>query len=553
MASGEEVLRQYLVSLGWKIKEDDFKKFKDRMEETTKRYKDLSATLEKFAGYAAGAATAVTTAVLRVTGNLKDLYFSAQRSSASAQNLLSFQKAAQAIGVSSDEASAAVLGMARAMRETPGMRGLFQQITGVAPTKDAVQNVFKLVDALNKMLPGEKLFYQRAAYAQQFGLDSDSLFMIEQNRAELEKYYKQFELQTKEIDKQSQASKEFENHLSVLRGKWEELERSLTGFLPTGEKVLEWLDRFTGFALKADSATDGWTTRIGALVAALGGLFAGKWAVGKGLAWLGRLLGISTAGEGAAAAGTSGAGMAGSIAGVAVGLPASIYGLYKTGSIFWKQYHMTDEEQKERHRKRLELYRRQNPGIDPETGKPYARTGAATPEELISMYSKQYGLDPQLMLSLAHQESRFNPKATSKKGAMGVMQLMPELAKQMGVDNPYDAEQNIRAGIQHFADLMKKYGGNEILSMAAYNAGSGAVAKYGGVPPYKETQNYIYDILKYKMGQELAAGQRAIHLSQDTKITVTGVEDAKQISSSVVKEQDRVNGDLLRNMQGAMR
>lgn len=111
-------------------------------------------------------------------------------------------------------------------------------------------------------------------------------------------------------------------------------------------------------------------------------------------------------------------------------------------------------------------------------------------QKLIIAKAKQYGVDPALALAVAKNESGFNQNAKSPVGALGVMQLMPSTAKGLGVD-PYNLEQNIDGGIRLLKQNMKTYGNSVNKTLAAYNAGPGAVAKYGGVPPYKETQNYI--------------------------------------------------------------
>ena len=119
----------------------------------------------------------------------------------------------------------------------------------------------------------------------------------------------------------------------------------------------------------------------------------------------------------------------------------------------------------------------------------------ATPYgELISAASEAYGVNPLLVRALIQVESNYRPRARSSKGAMGLMQLMPQTARQYKVHNPFDPKANIEAGVQQLKTLIDKWGGVE-LALAAYNDGEGVVQRFGGVPPYRETRTYISKIL----------------------------------------------------------
>lgn len=109
----------------------------------------------------------------------------------------------------------------------------------------------------------------------------------------------------------------------------------------------------------------------------------------------------------------------------------------------------------------------------------------------IAAAAREHGVDEAIVRAIIHAESAFNPNALSRVGAQGLMQLMPATARRFGVGNAFDANQNIRGGVQYLAWLLKRFNGNLTLAAAGYNAGEGAVAKYGGVPPYNETQRYV--------------------------------------------------------------
>ncbi|MCR4924912.1 MAG: lytic transglycosylase domain-containing protein [Clostridiales bacterium] len=140
----------------------------------------------------------------------------------------------------------------------------------------------------------------------------------------------------------------------------------------------------------------------------------------------------------------------------------------------------------------------------------------STLEDIFQKAAKTYGVDVNLLKAVAKTESGFDTQAVSSCGAQGIMQLMPETSKELGVTDPFDAEQNIMGGAKCLKQKLDEFGDTK-LALAAYNAGSGAVKKYGGIPPYKETQNYVKKVMSYA-NESYDLSDRVVETSADSTV-----------------------------------
>ena len=138
----------------------------------------------------------------------------------------------------------------------------------------------------------------------------------------------------------------------------------------------------------------------------------------------------------------------------------------------------------------FKLFLREKPKINP-------RYSSKKYDDIIANAAQQHGVSFSLLKAIIKAESDFDPKAVSKKGAKGLMQIMPENFKPLGINDPFDPRQNINAGARYFKQMYDRFKGKLALSLAAYNAGPTAVERYNTVPPYEETEEYVEKVLKY--------------------------------------------------------
>lgn len=562
----DDILKAYLISIGFKVDEQDYKKFKDSQLDTEKRTKNLSKAFADFAKAGIGSAVALGGMVIKVTNDLERLHFQAQKSGTSAQNLKAFGDAAAQIGLQAEDAMGLVEQFNNKIQDNPVGMGALLGNLGVNANQDKVKVLLDLVDSLAK-ISGPNADAMRVAYGSQFGLNGEDIRTLIRGREELHRYYEERRRVYADIDKQSQDAHKANEEFRDLEARFSALTNAIgVSFLPIAKDVVSVLETIVQDLVAADHATAGWSSRLLGIASALAGTVGALKVLGllKGLGGGG----ASGIGGAAAASVVIPGAIGGALANWGINIAADTYDIRaKSGfdsvansnrsEMAWARLY-TQETGKSPDADRLayaawvsrKKSARSFSAMSTSTDRFLARHASSTTniKSLIDKYAAMYGVDPSLLEAQAYQESRFNPNALSPKGAIGVMQLMPRTAKGLGV-NPYNTEANIEGGVRMMHGLIKKYGGNTSLALAAYNAGEPAVNRAGGIPNIAETQDYVTSIQRRMAGE--AAKSKSVTVYQDTDIHVNGSGDPNKAANLVAQEQGKLNSSIARNFAGA--
>lgn len=549
------VIKEYLVSLGFKVDEKGLKNFTGQVENAGK-------AVFKFVAAIQGAALTIGAGVAAFASNLEMLYNAAQKTGSSATNLKAFGKAAENFGVSTQEALQSVQALASWMRQTPASEGYLRQL-GIQ-TRDAngkLKDTTELLVGLGEAL-AKKPYSTAMSYADYFKISEDSMRALMKGEFAEELAKQRESLKNSGFDRAAKDAhafmvqlRELQTQLELFALKVQEalmrklgvsMESFSDWFQKNGpmiaDRVADILMIFLKLAevvgpmllwmveklIEMDTATDGWSTKTLGLLAVMQLL--------GGFAVIGGILGLAGAFSKLATA-IAAAGAAAGTVGKAGGAASLIAQVAKWGAGLGMLFHMNDLNSNEDEQMR-DLRKNGTPTIDNPSGLMQLR------KQRLAELEKKYNLPSGLLDSVWSAESGRGKNMLSPAGAQGHFQFMPGTAKQYGLNDPNDFDQSSDAAARYYRDLMAKYGGNLQKAVAAYNWGPGNVDRKGLAAAPAETRNYISKVTGAMGG--------GVQMSQTTHINVNGSSDAKGTANEIAERQARINAELLRNLQMAV-
>lgn len=480
MSGNQEILREYLFSLGFKVDNVQVNKF-------DKQLVNFEKTALRLGGALAGAAAGAQAMVAVFASQMEKLYYASRRADASAGSLQGLEYAGKSVGLSAGQMTAAVEGLAKALRANPGLTGLLESLGVPVRGRDKADVLKDFVTQLGKMP-----FYVAQQYGNLFGIDADTLLMLQQGREEfdrmLDERKKLGALAGMDMDKAAEAGKEYMNVLRQITERLGLLKdmlsvRMLPAFKAWSDELVIGLDNVINVFAKWDKAVGAFSLGV----AGMRKLLSGDW---KG--------GITDLGA-AQKAWQSGVGSGGRGTGPTAFPDRGVGG-----------------------------------------GRGFVNPSAATGDAgmLFAGLEQRYGLPTGLLDRMWAQESGRGKNMLSPKGAMGHFQFMPRTAKEFGLSDPYNLADSADAAARKMAGLLKRYSGDLTKALAAYNWGEGNLGKYGMSRMPQETLGYV-------------RGITGVDIQQNNTYNIYGT-DAKSTASAVHGIVDRTNADLTRNMKGAL-
>lgn len=611
----ENVLREFLVSLGFTVDQTSLKKFTTAVEGVTK------GVLQ--AGLAVSAtATGIVAGVKIISSQMENLYYASQRTGATVGNLMALRYAAGQIGLTADQAQGSLENFARTLRLNPGTDSLLSSlgVTGKDPTEK--------FDSFIEKMKGQQP-YVAAAYAGLFGIDPDTLLMLENGLPKLEdeqrKYAESLKRWGISPDQAAKSGVDFNNSirrvLSDFDKLWIVIESKLTPVMtPLIDKFERWSETHAGEVANAIADAvqrlanwidridwDKTTANVDKVVDALGGLkgiLIGLAAI-KLAGLVGEIAGLSGALRGLGAAGSmaGGAGLVG-LLGRLSGYGLLAYGGYKAveamkddspgghfvprnggarptggapGAHDWNATwegikrafnyggsgHFVGRGDTNTHGTTAGTTYDAPPSVTVVAAPAASKATSADTSALFSSLENKFGLPKGLLDSDWNAESSRGKKMLSPKGAKGHFGFMDATAQEYGLADPNDLQQSAQAAAHKFSDLMNHYAGDLTKAIAAYNWGNGNldkdIARFGSdwakhLP--QETFDYVNRVTSgiggARLGIDGSTTNRSVAMTQTNTFHISGSSDPQGTARAVASEQYRVYGDMVRNFSGAV-
>ena len=524
--ANREVLREFLVGLGFQIDEGGARRFMTQLTGISKLSAGVGASI-------AGVAVSAEAMVQVFASGMEKLYYASMRTKTSVANIQALRFAAEQVGVSAEEATGALESMSRAVRLNPGLGQLLKGM-GVDPASQT-----KLTDFLHKL--AQMPDFVAAQYGQMFGIDSDTLFMLIKQLPALEEAQAKYLQRQKEAginaDEAAKASKEYSNQLREL---WTQLglikDRLSIEMLPAFKTFTGALSEVMTDIVQGRSDIVDWGTAWDTVKAVF-------WALGKAVSYAAGEIRAYKAALDSLKNGTF-------IKDYTDKAKKATWGEILLGTTLYRQIYGEDPESKGLN-EQLEKEKPKAPGQTSggkigglgARGSPQAAAGgkptAAELKAYANQMARQYSIPPEIFSSLIQKESGWDPSAIGDGGAaIGLTQLHGPAAQEAGV-NRSDPYENIKGGAWYLAQRYKQHG-NWRDALAAYNQGDGGQAKGLGY-------GYADSVLGGARGGAPAAGKGGdTNVNVQTNITVSGSGDPKAVADEVVRSNDRAVRNALR-------
>jgi hypothetical protein len=590
----EDVLREFLVSLGFAVDEAGFKKFNLAVESVTKGVMQAGVAV-------AATAAGIVAGVKIISSQMENLYYASQRTGATVGNLMALRYAAGQIGLTADQAQSSLEGFTRTLRLNPGSNSLLSSlgVTGNDPT----EKFDSFIEKMRGMQP-----YVAAAYAGLFGIDPDTLLMLENGLPKLEDEQRKYQDRLSRFginpDQAAESGKDFNNAIRSVKEDFEDLwiviESKLTPVMtPLIDQFERWAQNHAGDVAQAiaDAVSHLATwiqsvdwKKVGSdidhVVTALGGVkgILIELAAIKLLGIIGGIGGLTVAisGLAAAAAGLAGWKIGDTIRDEVDGLVTKIsHGKYRSLSDILTGTDRSKLDATGGYTQE-ELDSVKDGGgakLTPSRGSPTddgnqpfgtiieLPPGNAPsrndPQSLFGSLEDRFNLPKGLLDSDWSAESSRGKNMLSPKGAMGHFGFMPDTAKEYGLDDPDDLVQSAKAAARKFADLLRHYAGDAMKAIAGYNWGEGNldrdISRFGGnwaqhLP--QETFDYVNRVTNGMGGARLGVNgtnsNRSVSVNQNNTFHIAGTSDPQGTARAVASEQYRLYGDMVRNFSGAV-